>query len=180
MACHKLLGTDIVKNAMSHSETLHFGAAKADKQKVKSLSGFLNYLIVLAIIFNGGLYFYFREKTKAQVSLISTMPIPPRVSGTATKLVLTKPKPKPTAATAPSPAEPVVRVLIDNTQATQDRATAITNELVPWLIATSKGDPAVVRKLIEDAKADPEAFLKRLPASMQDEILKLVPPPAAP
>ena len=49
----------------------------------------------------------------------------------------------------------------------------ISDKLMPWLIETTHGDEAQMRALVENAKTDPQAFLKRLPSDIQDDVLRI-------
>lgn len=154
---------------------------------MREFNKFLNYLLVLGVLFNGGLYFYFNERIKTQVSVFSEPT--PEISASAT-VIRTKPKVKTAAKIAPAqPEKPVEKILIDNRpfpaplpfataapvveepNIPPDKMNEISKELVPWLIDVSKGDPNRMRELIEEAKSNPQVFLKRLPAAMQEKVM---------
>lgn len=46
----------------------------------------------------------------------------------------------------------------------------ISESVMPWLIQEAGSDEAKMKLLLEEAKGNPEAFLKRLPASIQSQV----------
>lgn len=154
---------------------------------MKSFNQFLNYLVAAAIAVNALLCFlYFREQMKPPVLQLT--------QSSLKKNILQIKKEKTNDQTAVS-SKVILRVLIDNSPKPQlaeslpgpaadsalapernvpkDKLSAINAELVPWLLEASKGDEAVLKQMIEDAKNDPQAFVKRLPASMQEKVLEI-------
>lgn len=46
----------------------------------------------------------------------------------------------------------------------------IAEGVMPWIIETTAGDETKMKNILEEAKANPEAFLKRLPAHIRDQV----------
>lgn len=50
----------------------------------------------------------------------------------------------------------------------------IAEGIMPWLIETTGGDEVKMKKLLEEAQNNPEAFLQRLPANIRAQVAGVV------